>query len=137
MVSFVFKTISRQLPPRLVHRPPVLVPCLQDRCISTTRVRPSHDLQSKADMEKAMNDIEDLYAAAKDEMEYAEESQGSVYYQEDHGTAKKAVQQCLDAYDTFLKELPTNDMRQEVQGKVGFKLKELKMALDALPQDDH
>lgn len=70
-------------------------------------------------------------------MEYAEESHGSVYYQEDHATAKKAVDDCLDAFDAFVKDLPTDAMRQEVQGKVGMKLKELKMAFDALPVDDH
>ncbi|CAO3600624.1 unnamed protein product [Absidia cylindrospora] len=70
-------------------------------------------------------------------MEYAEESHGSVYYEEDHVTAKKAVDECLDAYNNFLKDLPSDDMRQEVQGKVGMKLKELKMAFEALPVDDH
>ncbi|ORZ26062.1 hypothetical protein BCR42DRAFT_401507 [Absidia repens] len=112
-------------------------PMVQVQNISTTRTLQSSDLQTKADMEKAMNAIEELFGVAKDEMEYAEEAHGSVYYHEDHATAKKAVDECLDAYNSFLKDLPTDDMRQEVQGKVGMKLKELKMAFDALPMEDH
>ncbi|KAI9303651.1 hypothetical protein BJ944DRAFT_231981 [Cunninghamella echinulata] len=95
------------------------------------------DIDTKAGMEKAMNEIEELFGIAKDEMEYAEESHGSVYYQEEYTTAKNAVEECLNAYDTFLKELPTDEMRNEVNGKVGMKLKELKMAFEALPLDDH
>ncbi|KAI8368272.1 uncharacterized protein BYT42DRAFT_586008 [Radiomyces spectabilis] len=93
--------------------------------------------QGKERMEAAMNKIEELFAAAKDEMEYAEESQGSVYYHEDRVTAEKAVKDCIDAFDTFLKDLPTDEMRAEVQGKVGMKIKELKMAFEALPEEGH
>ncbi|CAO3581906.1 unnamed protein product [Absidia cylindrospora] len=125
-------------PIKIMSTPHQLVmPMIQVQTISTTRSLKSNDLQTKADMEKAMNDIEELFSTAKDEMEYAEEAHGSVYYHEDHATAKKAVDECLDAYDSFLKDLPTDDMRQEVQGKVGMKLKELKMAFDALPMEDH
>ncbi|ORX49103.1 hypothetical protein DM01DRAFT_1338288 [Hesseltinella vesiculosa] len=88
-------------------------------------------------MEMAMNTIEDLFAIAKDEMEYAEESHGSTYYQDDHATAHKAVKDCLAAYDTFLTDLPTDELRNEVETKVGMKIKELKMAFDAMPLDDH
>lgn len=88
-------------------------------------------------MEKSMNKIEELFAAAKDELEYAEESQGSIYYHEDRTTAEKAVQDVLDAYDTFLQDLPSDEMRNEVKTKVGMKIKELKMTFDALPEEGH
>ncbi|CAO3618945.1 unnamed protein product [Cunninghamella blakesleeana] len=96
-----------------------------------------NELETKAEMEKAMNEIEELFGIAKDEMEYAEESHGSVYYQEEYTTAKNAVNECLNAYESFLKDLPSDEMRNEVSGKVGMKLKELKMAFEALPLDDH
>lgn len=105
-------------------------------------------------MEKSMNQIEELFGAAKDEvkrkfsrsfintnalkqLEYAEESQGSIYYHEDRTTAEKAVQDVLNAYDVFLKELPSDEMRNEVKTKVGMKIKELKMTFDALPEEGH
>lgn len=104
-------------------------------------------------MEKSMNQIEDLFSAAKDEvnkqdtsfkpwhlklykkLEYAEESKGSIYYHEDHATAESAVSECVEAYNTFLKDLPSDDMRNEVQSKVGMKIKELKMAFESLPPE--
>ncbi|KAI8886201.1 hypothetical protein K501DRAFT_244405 [Backusella circina FSU 941] len=94
---------------------------------------------SSAAMQSSMNRIEELFSAAKDELEYAEESQGSIYYHEDHATAENAVSECLEAYDTFLKDLPSDDMRNEVQSKVGMKIKELKMAFDSLSPEgsDH
>lgn len=66
-------------------------------------------------------------------MEYAQESAGSVYYHQDRETAEKAVRECLDAFDEFLNRLPTDEMRNEVQTKVGMKMKELKMEFEALP----
>ncbi|KAF7722847.1 hypothetical protein EC973_002649 [Apophysomyces ossiformis] len=81
-----------------------------------------------------MNHIEELFTAAKDEMEYADESQGSVYYRDDYQTAKKAVKECLEAYEAFLQELPTDEMRNEVRTKTGMKVRELKMAFEALPK---
>ncbi|KAI8062398.1 hypothetical protein BC940DRAFT_308916 [Gongronella butleri] len=107
------------------------------RTLTTTLPCRSQPLDSKENMEAAMNEVEDLFGVAKDEMEYAEESHGSVYYQEDYDGAKQAVQDCLDAYDGFLKDLPSDELRNEVQAKVGMKIKELKMAFDALPLDDH
>ncbi|KAI9275471.1 hypothetical protein BDA99DRAFT_419237, partial [Phascolomyces articulosus] len=91
--------------------------------------------QQKQNMEEAMNNIEELFSIAKDEMEYALESVGSVYYHEDRATAEKAVHDCLGAFDKFLMDLPTDEMRNEVQGKVGMKIKELKMEYESLPEE--
>ncbi|KAG2201644.1 uncharacterized protein EV154DRAFT_477671 [Mucor mucedo] len=89
------------------------------------------------DMEGSMNKIEELFSAAKDELEYADESQGSVYYHEDRTTAEKAVTDVLKAYEDFLTELPSDDMRDVVKSKVGMKMRELKMTFDALPEEGH
>lgn len=70
-------------------------------------------------------------------MEYADESQGSVYYHEDRTTAEKAVADVLEAYDVLLKELPSDDMRNVVKSKVDMKLRELKMTFEALPEEGH
>ncbi|KAL1931362.1 hypothetical protein VTP01DRAFT_9504 [Rhizomucor pusillus] len=129
-------------------RAPVIVAC---------RGLPRYSTVSSAkNMEEAMNNIEELFSAAKDEvrvinaplflnetnffhvphqMEYAQESVGSVYYHEDRVTAENAVKECLKAFDNFLKDLPSDEMRNEVQAKVGMKLKELKMEFEALPEE--
>ncbi|KAI9499568.1 hypothetical protein BDB00DRAFT_794503 [Zychaea mexicana] len=86
-------------------------------------------------MEEAMNNIEELFSAAKDEMEFAHESVGSVYYHEDRVTAEIAVGECLQAFDKFLTDLPTDEMREEVQSKVGMKIKELQMEYESLPEE--
>lgn len=70
-------------------------------------------------------------------MEYADESQGSVYYHEDRTTAEKAVTDVLQAYEEFLTELPSDEMRDIVKSKVGMKMRELKMTFDALPEEGH
>ncbi|KAG2197589.1 hypothetical protein INT46_000863 [Mucor plumbeus] len=94
-------------------------------------------VDSKVNMEESMNKIEELFSAAKDELEYAEESQGTTYYHEDLSTAEKAVNQVLTAYNDFLDALPSDDMRNEVKTKVGMKMKELKMTFDSLPEEGH
>ncbi|KAI9266342.1 hypothetical protein EDC94DRAFT_603468 [Helicostylum pulchrum] len=91
----------------------------------------------KKEIELSMDKIEELFSAAKDELEYADESQGSVYYHEDLTTAEKAVSEVLSEYERFLKELPSDDMRNEVKSKVGMKMRELKMTFDALPEEGH
>ncbi|KAK4519162.1 uncharacterized protein ATC70_009394 [Mucor velutinosus] len=106
--------------------------------------RPSHArysstpiVESKVNMEESMNKIEELFSAAKNELEYADESQGTTYYHEDLATAEKAVNEVLTAYNDFLEALPSDDMRNEVKTKVGMKMKELKMTFDALPEEGH
>ncbi|KAI8984358.1 hypothetical protein BDF20DRAFT_859529 [Mycotypha africana] len=86
-------------------------------------------------MEESMNQIEQLYSEAKDEIEYAEDSQGTTYYHEDLATAGKAVDEVFDAYDKFIQSLPTEDMKKEVKQKVDLKMEELKMAFAALPEE--
>ncbi|KAG2225020.1 hypothetical protein INT45_003220 [Circinella minor] len=93
------------------------------------------NFQAQQSMEEDMNNIEELFSIAKDEMEYAQESIGSVYYHEDRVTAENAVNECLEAFNKFLADLPSDEMRNEVQGKVGMKIKKLKMEYDSLPEE--
>lgn len=116
--------------PRLALRPQSFVnptPVYWMRPMSTTGSGPN--------VEEAINNIEELFGAAKDEMEFAVESQGSVYYHEDRATAQKAVEECLDAFDKLLEELPDDTARDQVRGKIGMKLRELKMEYESLPEE--
>ncbi|CAO3699701.1 unnamed protein product [Rhizopus stolonifer] len=107
------------------------------RAFSITGCNRNSDVSTKTDLENSMNQIEELFSTAKDELECAEESQGTTYYHEDKSGAEKAVSEVLNAYDTFLLDLPSDEMRNEVQTKVGMKMKELKMTFDSLPEEGH
>ncbi|KAG0048247.1 hypothetical protein BGZ83_006776 [Gryganskiella cystojenkinii] len=87
------------------------------------------------DVDKHVQTITDQFIEARDELEYAEEARGSVYYNDDKETARQAVQQCLDTYDNLLKELD-NDQKLDVQRKIGLKIMELKSQLDALNAEE-
>ncbi|KAH7034076.1 hypothetical protein BKA57DRAFT_476481 [Linnemannia elongata] len=104
---------------------------------SRTFVSPSRILfaADSADVDKGVQNITDLFMVARDELEYAEEARGSVYYNDDKETARQAVQETLDAYDVLLTDL--NDAQKlDVQRKIGLKIMELKSQLDALNAEE-
>ncbi|CAO3696464.1 hypothetical protein G6F70_009013 [Rhizopus microsporus] len=107
------------------------------RAISSTIHCRQNDVSTKTELEESMNHIEELFSIAKDELEYAEESQGTTYYHEERVAAEKAVKEVMSAYDTFLSELPSEEMRKEVETRVGMKMKELQMTFNALPDEEH
>ncbi|RCH84393.1 hypothetical protein CU097_005533 [Rhizopus azygosporus] len=107
------------------------------RAISSTIHCRQNDVSTKTELEESMNHIEELFSVAKDELEYAEESQGTTYYHEERVAAEKAVKEVMSAYDTFLSELPSEEMRKEVETRVGMKMKELQMTFNALPDEEH
>ncbi|KAI8354927.1 hypothetical protein B0O80DRAFT_372997, partial [Mortierella sp. GBAus27b] len=86
---------------------------------------------TSADIDKGVQNITDLFMTARDELEYAEEARGTVYYNDDKEGAREAVQECLNTYDNLLKDL-NNEQKLDVQRKIGLKIMELKSQLDAL-----
>ncbi|KAG0010870.1 hypothetical protein BGZ80_001129 [Entomortierella chlamydospora] len=88
-----------------------------------------------ADIEKGVQNITDLFMTARDELEYAEEARGTVYYNEDKETAREAVQECLTTYEELLKDLD-DAQKLDVQRKIGLKIMELKSQLDALNAEE-
>ncbi|KAG0256027.1 hypothetical protein BG011_004805 [Mortierella polycephala] len=134
--------IPRQQPMTHMHSAVVLVrakqqwqPCNQQQ--SRTFVSPSRAMfaANSADIDKGVQNITDLFMVARDELEYAEEARGSVYYNDDKETAKEAVQECLDSYDQLLKDLD-DAQKLDVQRKIGLKIMELKSQLDALNSEE-
>ncbi|KAG0367894.1 hypothetical protein BGZ54_003063 [Gamsiella multidivaricata] len=87
------------------------------------------------DVDKGVQNIADLFMTARDELEYAEEARGTVYYNDDKDGAREAVQECLNAYDVLLKELD-DAQKLDVQRKIGLKIMELKSQLDALNEEE-
>ncbi|KAI8597664.1 hypothetical protein EDD21DRAFT_384857 [Dissophora ornata] len=90
---------------------------------------------SGADIEKGVQNITDLFMTARDELEYAEEARGTVYYNDDKETAREAVQECLTAYNELLTDL-NEAQKLDVQRKIGLKIMELKSQLDALNAEE-
>ncbi|KAG0249606.1 hypothetical protein DFQ27_009911 [Actinomortierella ambigua] len=88
-----------------------------------------------ADVQKGVETITDLFMIARDELEYAEEAKGTVYYNEDKETARAAVQDCLDQYGVLMSEC-TDEQKTDVQRKIGLKIQELKAQLDALNAEE-
>ncbi|KAF9127188.1 hypothetical protein BGW39_006059 [Mortierella sp. 14UC] len=104
---------------------------------SRTFIAPSRILfaANSADVDKGVQNITDLFMIARDELEYAEEARGSVYYNDDKETARQAVQETLDAYDVLLTDLD-DAQKLDVQRKIGLKIMELKSQLDALNAEE-
>ncbi|KAF9902449.1 hypothetical protein EC991_004866 [Linnemannia zychae] len=104
---------------------------------SRTFIAPSRILfaANSADVDKGVQNITDLFMVARDELEYAEEARGSVYYNDDKETARQAVQETLDAYDVLLTDLD-EAQKLDVQRKIGLKIMELKSQLDALNAEE-
>ncbi|KAG0265745.1 hypothetical protein BGZ95_003228 [Linnemannia exigua] len=102
-----------------------------------TFITPSRILfaSNAADVDKGVQNITDLFMVARDELEYAEEARGSVYYNDDKETARQAVQETLDAYDVLLTDLD-DAQKLDVQRKIGLKIMELKSQLDALNAEE-
>ncbi|KAG0228809.1 hypothetical protein BGW41_003340 [Actinomortierella wolfii] len=88
-----------------------------------------------ADVQKGVENITDLFMIARDELEYAEEAKGTVYYNEDKEAARAAVQECLDQFDSLMSEC-TEEQKTDVQRKIGLKIQELKAQLDALNAEE-
>ncbi|KAG0377326.1 hypothetical protein BGX24_006302 [Mortierella sp. AD032] len=102
-----------------------------------TFLAPSRTLfaANTADVDKGVQNITDLFMVARDELEYAEEARGSVYYNDDKETARQAVQETLDAYNVLLTDLD-DAQKLDVQRKIGLKIMELKSQLDALNAEE-
>ncbi|KAF8985677.1 hypothetical protein BGZ46_002760 [Entomortierella lignicola] len=90
---------------------------------------------ASADVDKGVQAITDLFMTARDELEYAEEARGTVYYNDDKEAAREAVQECLTTYDTLLLDLD-EAQKLDVQRKIGLKIMELKSQLDSLNAEE-
>ncbi|KAF9896356.1 hypothetical protein BX616_007628 [Lobosporangium transversale] len=126
--------MSRQSTVATLTRIAILPPQLNQ---TRTIVSPSRVLfaTNNSDVEKGVQNITDLFMTARDELEYAEEARGTVYYNDDKEAAREAVQECLSTYDELLKDLD-EAQKLDVQRKIGLKIMELKSQLDALNEEE-
>ncbi|KAJ2658965.1 hypothetical protein IWW48_003763 [Coemansia sp. RSA 1200] len=111
------------------HSPITPLRCAQ-RC--GTRLYTS---DSKVDLKEEIQQITDLAMTAKDEMEFAEESRNSVYYNEEKKAAHEAVDEMTSAYNSLLGRLEEKD-RASVEMSIGMKIKEIQTTYDIMTQND-
>ncbi|KAI7906428.1 uncharacterized protein BX663DRAFT_548611 [Cokeromyces recurvatus] len=82
--------------------------------------------------DKQVNEFQHLYRLAVDEMAYAIESQGSIYYSGDLISATDAVNNCLDRFQRLMQIL-NSDKSHKLQQEWTDILFELRSKLDSLP----
>ncbi|PIA16787.1 hypothetical protein COEREDRAFT_80867 [Coemansia reversa NRRL 1564] len=90
---------------------------------------------SKVDLDKEIETITDLATTAKDEMDFAEESRNSVYYNSDKVTAHEAVEELSTAYNGLLNRLSDTD-KESIKTRIGMKVKEIQSAYEIMTQND-
>ncbi|KAI8970138.1 hypothetical protein BDF20DRAFT_838526 [Mycotypha africana] len=82
---------------------------------------------------KQLNEFQDMYKLAVDEIAYATESQGSIYYNGDLLTATEAVNACLDKFRNILLSMKDTHRSFRFQQDWTDTLFALRTKLDGLP----
>lgn len=80
--------------------------------------------------------LQALYTLAIDELNYAEDSQGSSYYSGDRVAAREAINNCANAYIELLRHTTDALTREGLQSSMTPKLIKLQKRIDALPEVD-
>ncbi|KAG2450169.1 hypothetical protein HYH02_000271 [Chlamydomonas schloesseri] len=91
------------------------------------------------DVAKEVDTVNELFAAARDEIEYAKEEAETVYFNESVGEAKKAVEACLGRWEALLAALPEEE-RARVVRSMGLKISQLQAEYDEVAKlhlEDH
>ncbi|KAJ2234793.1 hypothetical protein H4R99_000423 [Coemansia sp. RSA 1722] len=89
----------------------------------------------KADLDKEIEHITDLATVARDEMDFAEESRNSVYYNDDKQAAHKAVDEMALAYKELLERLSAED-KKTIETRIGMRIKEIQSAYEIMTLND-
>ncbi|KAI8886458.1 hypothetical protein K501DRAFT_283801 [Backusella circina FSU 941] len=95
----------------------------------------SHE-EDLIDTKQQYEKLQELYTLAVDELNYAEDSQGSSYYSGDLTTARDALDDCANAFLFILQHIPESEARECLQTAMTPKLFQLQIRLDALPEPD-
>ncbi|KAJ1772723.1 hypothetical protein IW140_002577 [Coemansia sp. RSA 1813] len=115
----------------LVHAATKHVPAAT---LCTSRIR-QYTSGPQVNLKEEIQKITDLAMTAKDEMDFAEESRNSVYYNDDKKAAHEAVEEMTSAYNGLLDRLSEKD-KSSVDMSIGMKIKEIQTAYDIMTQSD-
>ncbi|KAI8084082.1 uncharacterized protein B0P05DRAFT_467293 [Gilbertella persicaria] len=83
------------------------------------------------------SELQNLYKEAKEEIEYAIESQGSIYYEGDVATANAAFELCELKYTTALQILGDTTNTVKFRFRWETDLQQLRLLLENLPMVTH
>lgn len=81
-------------------------------------------------IQKEIEKIYSLYNLAIDELNYAEDSQGSPYYSGDLIAAKEAIDDCQEAYSILLRDY---NEEYQLQSTIGLNISTLLTKYQSLP----
>lgn len=90
--------------------------------------------QVTVDYYEQLERLQQLYTLAVDELNYAEDSQGSSYYSGDLITAREALDDCANTFMHLLTQITDVLTREGLQSSMTPKLLSLQKRLDALPE---
>ncbi|KAI8913956.1 hypothetical protein DFJ77DRAFT_440844 [Powellomyces hirtus] len=131
--------LRRVTPQVHLHRP-LLLPSRSLVLVSSSSLRyysaPANPSKDPLNVNKEVDSIAEMFSVAREELEYAQESKGTTYYDEDKEGAQKAVEETIAAYENLKSRLPTDADRADLQRRLGLRILELKAQLDALTQED-
>lgn len=110
-----------------------------DKCMSPFRRRSSNASSVESfNVEIETKKLFEIYQLALDELNYAEDSRGSLYYSGDRVAAKEAIEHCVEAYQLILEQSVTLEQQDKLKSTIGIKISQLVNKFDSLPlqQDD-
>ncbi|CAN0406152.1 unnamed protein product [Ectocarpus sp. 8 AP-2014] len=92
---------------------------------------------SDEQLRRKMDEFNDLFVTAREEMEYAEESKETTYFDEEAAAAKEAVEEAVALFEEVLRSVDEKK-RTEIMRSSGLRVEQLKAELDQLLiSDDH
>ncbi|GAX78325.1 hypothetical protein CEUSTIGMA_g5767.t1 [Chlamydomonas eustigma] len=86
---------------------------------------------SAIDYEREVEDINNMFVEARDEIEYALEDSDTVYFNESVDEAKRSVDKCLEKWRALVESLPEAEA-QRLQRSMGLKMEQLKAEFEEL-----
>ncbi|KAI8888736.1 hypothetical protein K501DRAFT_239877 [Backusella circina FSU 941] len=87
-----------------------------------------------ASLNTLSSEMEELYNNAKDEINFAIESQGSIYYEGDIATSQTAVESCEAKYIAVIRRLGKTANTVKFKYRWELDLYQLRLQFDALPK---
>mmetsp|Transcript_2974 Transcript_2974/g.4150 ORF Transcript_2974/g.4150 Transcript_2974/m.4150 type:complete len:142 (-) Transcript_2974:10-435(-) len=104
--------------------------------LSSERVFSSTKFNSETLIRKKMEEFNDLFVEARDEIEYANESQEMTYFNDEVEAAKLAVKNATDCFEELLKGVEEKE-KQALMRANGLKVEQLKQELEQLLAEHH
>ncbi|CAN0094284.1 unnamed protein product [Phaeothamnion confervicola] len=117
--------------------PGLVVPPVQPRQLLLYNPARASSGASDEEVRRLLNDFNDRFVEARDEIEYAGESKETTYFDEEAAAAKEAVEATVASFNSVL-AAAEESQRGEIMRSNGLKVEQLKAELEQLlHSDDH